>query len=123
MTARENELQTIVGDRGVGFIGRAVRVVIDGRQNLKLGLICNRGLHAPQAVDGAPLGNSHQPGAGIGRHHVPPLAQGFGHGVLVGVFGEIEVVKLFDERGLHEAGFGPHDRFERVARRGVHDRQ
>jgi hypothetical protein len=93
VAAGEDELQPLVGDRGL-----VVHLVLHGLRDLEQAGLGGQGALAAQSVDRGVAGGPRQPGAGVLRRAVArPACRRDRERLLRGVLGEVEVAEEADE--------------------------
>src|SRR5262245_32283314 len=99
MAAREDESQTIVGNRAhwLRLLVSAARLALGIEQAVQERLFVCSARFASHAIDGAAAGGGGEPGTRIGRDTAAgPGFERRGQGVLHDIFGEVEVADLAD---------------------------
>jgi hypothetical protein len=98
MAAGEDELQALVGDRGL------VHLVLHRLGHFEQARLGQQRALAPQPVDRAVARGRRQPRAGVARGAVArPALGGGGEGLLSGLLGEVEIAEEADQGREHAA--------------------
>jgi hypothetical protein len=107
VTAGEDELEALVGDR------RLVHFVLRGLGHVELAELHLERAIAPNAVDCAIPRGRHEPGAGVrGSALAPPALGRDRERFLSGLLGEVEVAEDADQRGEDASPLGAEDLLE-----------
>jgi len=97
MAAGKDQTQALVRNR---LIGLGVAGFFELRKDLALGRLVTGGCGASYPVDGPPSRHRQKPRGPVARRSVTtPADKCFRHGVLQGIFGEVEIPELSYQNG------------------------